>query len=97
MQTSRGGARNRNSVPRDHPSQPAAASAQSAFLCGAVVDPVEEELERTVRLRAEQDLGTEQEQLTPADVGLGRDDAAVEILVAPHPSAAERLFAERRD
>src|SRR5438132_1696868 len=57
---------------------------------GGGVERVEEEPERAVRLRAEGDLGAEEEELPAPHVRLGGGDATLQVLLAPRPPAAQR-------
>src|SRR5215218_5957407 len=59
-------------------------------LHGGGVEGVEEEPERSVRLRAEGDLGAEKEELPAPHVGLRGGDAVLKALLSPRPSAAQR-------
>src|SRR5688572_30502530 len=58
-----------------------------------VVDRVEQQLERAVRLRALENLRTEEDRLALPDRGLERDDAVAEVALAPRPPTAQRRFA----
>src|SRR5688572_33269149 len=51
---------------------------------------IEQQLERPMRLRAFQDLGTEENCAALANSGLERDHTVLQIALAPAPSAAER-------
>src|SRR5690606_41581339 len=64
---------------------------QPRRLRDAEVDPVEQELERAVRLRAERDLRAEEEELALAHLGLDDGGAALEVVLPPRPAAAQRL------
>src|SRR6476661_5395785 len=57
------------------------------------VDAVEQELEGPVRLAAERDLRSEEIDLASPDRRLDRGDAALEIVLAPRPAAAQGLLA----
>src|SRR6185503_6323302 len=59
----------------------------------AIVNPIEQELERPVRLRAECDLRSKQKQLALADFRLQDSNAVLQILLSPGPAASERLVA----
>src|SRR5439155_16853173 len=56
-------------------------------------DAVEQELERPVRLAAEEHLRPAQHDPPLADRRLGDGDAAVEVLLAPGPAATQRRLA----
>src|SRR5262249_23078911 len=56
----------------------------------AVVDAVEQQLERAVRLRAPVHLVAEQHDVTFADRRLDDRDRLIEVLLAPRPPAAQR-------
>src|SRR3954470_11685976 len=67
-------------------------------LLAATVQPIEQELERAVWLRAEGDLGTEHIEMPASDVRFGDRDCALEIVLSPRPAAAQRLVGvEPRD
>src|SRR5690606_19270873 len=76
-------------------------SAQAGRLRGTVVNAVEQELERAVRLRAECDLRPEEEQLPLPYARLGDCHTVLEVLLAPGPPAAQRCrgieVRDRRD
>ena len=61
-------------------------------LRGAVEDAVEQELEGAVRLRAEGDLGPDQEHLALAERDVDAGGAAIEIVLAPRPAGPQRLL-----
>src|SRR5262245_33648084 len=56
----------------------------------AVIERVEEKLERAVRLRAERDLRSEQQHAALAGGHVSHRHAAIEVPLAPRPSAAQR-------
>src|SRR5207253_38119 len=58
--------------------------------CAAVVDAVEEHLERAVRLRAPQHLGAEENDVSFADGRVDDGDRLIEVLLAPRPTAPQR-------
>src|ERR1700693_3455659 len=56
-----------------------------------IIQPVEEELERSVRLGAEVDLRSQHHYLAFAHSRFGDGRASVQILLAPCPAAVEHL------
>src|SRR5687767_4624957 len=58
-------------------------------LRGRVVDRVEQELERRVRLGTEGNLRTEHEHAAPPEPTVGNRDPILQILLTPRPSAAK--------
>src|SRR5687768_16131209 len=64
------------------------------LLCyrGPIIQPIEEQLERPMRLCPEQDLRAEQEQLALAHIGLGHGNGILEVLLSPRPAAAQWCF-----
>src|ERR1035437_9081760 len=66
---------------------------QCRGLRGAGVEAVEEQLEGGVRLVAEIDFRTEQEDLAFAHGRFGEDGAALEVLLPPGPAAVQRFGA----
>src|ERR1035438_10025257 len=59
----------------------------------SIVNAVEQQLVRSMGLRAEGDLGSKQVHLAFADFGRRRCDAVLQIVLAPSPAAAQRRFA----
>src|SRR6266404_1063517 len=59
----------------------------------SVVDPIEQELERSVRLSAERDLRSKQKQLALSYSRFGDSHAILQILLTPSPTASERFVA----
>src|SRR6476661_1889456 len=68
------------------------APGRAADLRGAGIDAVEQELEGAVRLRAERDLGPEQEHLALAQRGLDHRDAALQVVLSPRPPRTQRFL-----
>ncbi len=57
---------------------------------GCVDDAIEEELECAVWLSTEENLWTEQDQLSFTHVGLCNSDPLLEMFLSPSPAAAQR-------
>src|SRR5436309_6135829 len=65
-------------------------SGHDSLLLPRGIDPIEQELERPMRLTAEGDLGTEEIELSTSDGRFDRRRAALEKVLPPRPTAAQR-------
>src|SRR4030095_10946379 len=65
-------------------------SLQGHRLSSSIIDSVEQELERAVRLSAKRYLRTEEKYPSLSDSCLGDDHSILKILLSPGPSASER-------